>query len=95
LFENVFLADSKGRLFRDSIGGKSVGIELAKLPAYAIHVEKAMQGEVWVGEAQQSPATGHGVWVRRHGELDAMAGRVGNPATATRVEIVPETGENS
>lgn len=27
-YENVFLADPNGRLFLDSIGGKSVGIEL-------------------------------------------------------------------
>ncbi len=61
VYENVFLADTNGTIFLDSIAGKSVGIEVGKLPAYAINVQKALAGEAWVGDAQQSPATGRPV----------------------------------
>jgi methyl-accepting chemotaxis protein len=60
-YENFFLADTNGVLFMDAIGGKSVGIDLTKLPAFAPSVQKARQGEQWVGEAQASPATGRPV----------------------------------
>ena len=78
-YENVFLADPNGVIFLDSIGGKSVGIELLKLPAYAINAQKAAQGELWVGEAQQSPATGRPVAlittpIRENGAIIGIAG---------------------
>ncbi|MBF0524962.1 MAG: Cache 3/Cache 2 fusion domain-containing protein [Deltaproteobacteria bacterium] len=60
-YENVFLADTGGKLFMDSIGGKSVGVELTKLPGYAANEEKARQGQLWISDVQQSPATGRPV----------------------------------
>ena len=33
IYENIFLADADGKLFMDSIGGKSVGIDCRNCPA--------------------------------------------------------------
>jgi methyl-accepting chemotaxis protein len=60
-YENLFLADTNGVLFLDSIGGKSIGIELKKHPVFALNAEKARQGEQWISEVQASPATGRPV----------------------------------
>jgi methyl-accepting chemotaxis protein len=60
-YENVFLADANGKLFLDSIGGKSVGVELMSIEGYRVNVEHARQGELWVGEVMKSPATGRPV----------------------------------
>ncbi len=61
LYENVFLADVKGTLFLDSIEGKSVGVELTKIPGYEANVKKAQEGEVWISDVDKSPATGRPV----------------------------------
>jgi methyl-accepting chemotaxis protein len=60
-YENVFLADQNGKLFVDSIGGKSVGIDLMSIEGFRVHVEHARNGEVWFGEGMKSPATGRPV----------------------------------
>ncbi|MBF0507899.1 MAG: Cache 3/Cache 2 fusion domain-containing protein [Deltaproteobacteria bacterium] len=60
-YENVFLADTEGKLFMDSIDGKSVGVEIAKIPGYAANAEKAGQGQLWISDVQRSPATGRPV----------------------------------
>ena len=60
-YENVFLADENGKLFLDSIGGKSVGIDLMSIDGFRPNVEHARQGQVWVGEVMKSPATGRPV----------------------------------
>ncbi len=60
-YENVFLADENGKLFVDSIGGKSVGIDLMGIEGFRANVEHARQGELWVGEVMKSPATGRPV----------------------------------
>src|ERR1700688_4062263 len=60
-YENVFLADENGKIFLDSIGGKSVGIDLMSIEGFRPNVEHARQGEVWVGEVMKSPATGRPV----------------------------------
>jgi methyl-accepting chemotaxis protein len=60
-YENVFLADANGRLFLDSIGGKSVGVDLMSLDAFRANAEHARQGEPWFGEVSKSPATGRPV----------------------------------
>jgi methyl-accepting chemotaxis protein len=60
-YENVFLADTNGKLFLDSIGGKSVGIELMSIEGFRSHVEHARQGEIWLGDVMKSPATGRPV----------------------------------
>jgi methyl-accepting chemotaxis protein len=57
-YENVFLADENGKLFLDSLGGKSVGVELASVEGYRANVEHARHGELWLGDAMKSPATG-------------------------------------
>jgi methyl-accepting chemotaxis protein len=56
-YENVFLADQDGKLFLDSIGGKSVGIDLMSIEGFRANVEHARQGAVWFGEGMKSPAT--------------------------------------
>lgn len=60
-YENVFLADQNGKLFLDSIGGKSVGVDLMSIEGFRPNVDHARQGEVWAGEAMKSPATGRPV----------------------------------
>ena len=55
--ENIFVADATGKILFDSIGGKSVGIEVGKLPGFAPNIENAKQGKTWIGEALESPAT--------------------------------------
>src|ERR1035441_10479595 len=60
-YENVFLADQSGKLFLDSIGGKSVGIDLMSMEGFRPNVEHARRGEVWAGEVMKSPATGRPV----------------------------------
>jgi methyl-accepting chemotaxis protein len=80
-YENLFLADTNGVLFLDSIGGKSVGIDLTKIPAFAINAQKAEQGEFWVGEVQKSPATGRAVSLITAPILDngVLVGIAGTP----------------
>ncbi|MEW6266507.1 MAG: methyl-accepting chemotaxis protein [Thermodesulfobacteriota bacterium] len=60
-YENIFLADVNGKIFMDSISGKSVGLEVAKIPDYTINIEQAQKGEAWVGDVKKSPATGRPV----------------------------------
>ncbi len=60
-YENVFLADENGKIFLDSIGGKSMGIDVMSIEGFRPNVEHARQGEVWMGEAMKSPATGRPV----------------------------------
>ncbi len=61
VYENLFVADANGKLLVDSIGGKSVGIEISKIPIFAINAQKAAQGKPWVGAVAKSPATGRPV----------------------------------
>ena len=57
-YENVFLADENGKLFLDALGGKAVGFELTSVEGYRVNLEHARQGELWLGDAMKSPATG-------------------------------------
>ncbi len=79
--ENIFLADKNGKIFMDSVGGKSVGVELAKIPGYAINVQKVEAGDVWVGEAMKSPASGRPVALITAPIYvgDKLAGIMGSP----------------
>ncbi len=61
IYENIFLADANGKLFMDSIGGKSVGVELSKLPGFKMNLDKAREGRIWIGNVGASPATGRPV----------------------------------
>jgi methyl-accepting chemotaxis protein len=80
-YENLFLADTNGLLFLDSIGGKSVGIDLSKHPVFALNVQKARQGAQWVSEVQASPATGRPVCLITTPILEngALVGIAGTP----------------
>jgi len=78
-YENVFLADSNGKEFLDSVGGKSVGFDLAAVPEFRVNVDYARRGEVWVGEVMKSPATGRPVVllttpIRANGRLVGILG---------------------
>jgi len=57
-YEAMFLADTQGKIFADSIEGKAIGIEVEKIPVYEINIRKAREGEIWVGDVGKSPATG-------------------------------------
>jgi methyl-accepting chemotaxis protein len=61
VYENIFLADANGKLFLDSIGGKSVGVEINKIPGFKKNADKALQGQVWISDVMPSPATGRPV----------------------------------
>lgn len=60
-YENLFLATPEGKIFMDAIEGKSLGIEIAKIPGFKINIDKAREGEAWVGDVMRSPATGRPV----------------------------------
>ena len=60
-YENVFLAEPDGKEFLDAVGGKSIGFDLASVEGFRPNVEHAKRGEVWIGEAMKSPATGRPV----------------------------------
>ncbi len=80
-YENVFLADADGKLFADSIGHKSVGIDLSTQPAFRVNLEHGRQNELWIGEVGKSPATGRPVLLITAPILDAgkMIGLLGTP----------------
>ncbi len=61
VFENLFLADTEGRLFLDSIEGRSIGIELSRLPVTRPNYEATLAGEIHISNAFPSPATGRPV----------------------------------
>ena len=58
VFENIFIADINGKIFMDSIDGKSLGIEIAKIPGFEKNISNVKKGELYIGNAMQSPATG-------------------------------------
>ncbi len=60
-YENIFVASPSGVILVDSIQGKSVGIDISKMPNYTINVQKAASGTAWQGEVFKSPATGRPV----------------------------------
>jgi len=80
-YENVFLADANGKLFADSIGHKSVGIDLSAIDAFRVNLEHGRQNELWIGEVGKSPATGRPVLLITAPILDAgkMIGLLGTP----------------
>jgi len=59
--ENVFLADADGKLFADSIGRKSVGIDITTISGFRSNVEHGRLKEIWMSEVMKSPATGRPV----------------------------------
>jgi len=84
--ENVFVADAEGKIFLDSIEGKSIGVDLKALPGCQENVEKAKNGQCWTGEAMASPATGRPVALVTAPILDEknnFAGIMGLPMELT------------
>ncbi|MGV8075237.1 MAG: methyl-accepting chemotaxis protein [Syntrophobacteraceae bacterium] len=83
--ESIFLADAKGKLFLDSIGGKCVGVELSRLEGCKILYEKAIEKKVWISDAMQSPITGRpGIVVTAPiMDGDSVIGIVGTPIDLT------------
>jgi len=80
-YENVFLADENGKEFLDSIGHKSVGVQLASIGGFKPNVEHAQQKEVWISEAMVSPASGRPVVLVTAPIVvgDRVAGMLGTP----------------
>jgi methyl-accepting chemotaxis protein len=80
-YENVFLADANGKLFADSIGRKSVGIELTSIDGFRPNVEHGRQKETWISEVMKSPATGRPVVLMTTPILagEKMVGLLGTP----------------
>ena len=61
VLENVFLADTNGTIFLDGMEGKSIGVEIIKIPGYKKNIEMAQKGEFWASDVQQSPVNGRPV----------------------------------
>jgi len=80
-YENVFLADADGKLFLDSIGGKSVGVDLLSIEGFRANVDQARQGKIWFGDVMKSPATGRPVALLTAPILDGnqVVGILGTP----------------
>ncbi len=57
VYENAFLADTEGKLFIDAIGGKSIGIEMAKT-GFQANIDSAKEGRIHISEVIASPASG-------------------------------------
>lgn len=60
MYEALFLATPEGKLFRNS-NGNEIEIDISQIPVYAINAQKALSGEIWIGEVGKSPATGRPV----------------------------------
>jgi methyl-accepting chemotaxis protein len=59
-YETLFLADKNGKVLLCTLQNV-IGLELATIPDYRINVEKTLEGQIWIGEAMLSPATGNRV----------------------------------
>ncbi len=57
IYENLFLLDYSGKIFMDSIDGKSVGMDLTQMPPFRESIEKIHAGEIYYSKAALSPAT--------------------------------------
>ena len=81
IYENIFLADAKGRLFLDSIGGKSVGIDISKFEGFKKNLDMALAKEVFVSDVMKSPATGRPVCLVTAPIMDGdtVIGIIGTP----------------
>lgn len=55
-YENVFISDARGVVIADSIGGKTIGLNLHQANA-TISIEKAMERKIWLGKVIASPIT--------------------------------------
>ncbi|MBI9017176.1 MAG: methyl-accepting chemotaxis protein [Phycisphaerae bacterium] len=87
VYEAIFLADTEGKIFVDSIGGNATGIEVAKIPVYKPCVDNANAGKVWISDAAISPASGRPVALVmapiRDIDSDEIIGIMGTPIELT------------
>jgi methyl-accepting chemotaxis protein len=60
VYEAIFLADTDGVILACS-NENVIGLDVASIPEYTINITKAQQGQMWIGEAGKSPATGRPV----------------------------------
>ena len=81
IYENIILADANGRIFLDSIGGKSIGIVFSQVGKFKINADKALNKEIWVNDVLKSPATGKPVCMVTAPiiEGDKVIGIIGTP----------------
>jgi len=59
-YESLFLSDTNGVILMNATK-KVIGLDISKLPEYAVNVTKAQEGHVWTGDAGKSPASGRPV----------------------------------
>jgi methyl-accepting chemotaxis protein len=59
-YETLFLGDKNGKILLCTLQNV-IGLDLASIPDYRVNVEKTQEGEIWIGEAMLSPATGNRV----------------------------------
>ncbi|NLH48144.1 MAG: methyl-accepting chemotaxis protein [Myxococcales bacterium] len=55
--ESMFVARPDGTVFIDSLGGKMAGQKIGQVPQFQANLDKARQGETWVGALGHSLAT--------------------------------------
>jgi methyl-accepting chemotaxis protein len=81
IYENIFLADTEGEVHMLATGSLGNGINLSKIPAYRINVEKASAGQSWIGSVNLSPESGRPVILITAPVMDAgrFIGIVGTP----------------
>ncbi len=60
VYENVFIADTKGTLFVMSVSSNQ-RINIAEIPEYRQNYEKAREGKAWFSNVGKSPASGRPV----------------------------------
>ncbi len=61
-YENVFITDPEGVIQLAAVNeANTVGIDVPSIPAYSINFDKANQGEAYIGDAFESPASGRPV----------------------------------
>ncbi|MDM8549216.1 methyl-accepting chemotaxis protein [Desulfobacterales bacterium HSG2] len=82
VYENLVLTDTDGVIFMVALKAEGViGMKLSEHPEYSINITKAQQGQVWVGDAGKSPATGKPVLLMTAPIMDngKFVGIVGTP----------------
>lgn len=62
-YENLFLADTNGKLFMDTIKGEQIGVDMLEISGIQLNVEKARQGEVWTSDVIISPVTDKSIFL--------------------------------
>ncbi len=58
IYESLFIADTNGIIFVDSVSDKSIGKDLMAMPEFSKNIEKAQQKLAWIGNAVKSPING-------------------------------------